>query len=150
MVNYIIENKEKLERVADGEMAIRNYKICKSIISEAKWEVLSLDDQAHLKKQNEALFWLLTWARGATFRKFAIERGKVIQDERLKRFASKVSVTFVSKLMREHTPLYHVSDRSWLTIVDAKEESSSEEEFTDDSSDSSSEDTSDEDEGNDT
>ena len=87
------------------------------------------------------MYWLLIWARGATFKKFALERGKVIKDERLKRFASKVSVTFVSKIMREHTPLYHVSDKSWLTIVDAKEDSSSEEEWTtdddDDDSDSS-------------
>ena len=33
--------------------------------------------------------------------------------------------------MKEHTPLYHVSEKSWLTVVDAKEDSSSEEEFTD-------------------
>ena len=123
-------------------MTVHNFRICKAIIKEAKWEVLTKEDMDHLRKQNVALFWLLTWARGATFRKFAIERGKVIQDERLKRFASKVSVTFVSKIMREHTPLYHVSDKSWLTVVDAKEDSSSEEEWTteDDDDSSSSED----------
>ena len=98
-----------------------------------------------LKKKNEALYWLLIWARGSTFRKFAIERGKVIQGERLKRFASKVSVMFVSKIMKDHTPLYHVSEKSWLTVVDAKEESSSEEEITDSGSDESDEE-SDEDE----
>ena len=88
----------------------------------------------NFKKQSEALYWLLVWARGSTFRKFAIERGKVIQGERLKRFASKVSVMFVSKIMRENTPLYHVSDKSWRTIVDAKEDTSSEEEFSDEES----------------
>ena len=138
LVDYIIENKEKMKKVAEGQMTVHNFRICKAIIKEAKWEVLTKEDMDHLRKQNVALFWLLTWARGATFRKFAIERGKVIQDERLKRFASKVSVTFVSKIMREHTPLYHVSDKSWLTVVDAKEDSSSEEEWTTEDDDDSS------------
>ena len=141
LVDHIIKNKERMGKVAEGDMTVHNYKICKAIISEAKWEVVTNKDMDHLRKQNEALYWLLIWARGATFKKFALERGKVIKDERLKRFASKVSVTFVSKIMREHTPLYHVSDKSWLTIVDAKEDSSSEEEWTtdddDDDSDSS-------------
>ena len=137
LVDYIINNKEKMKKVAEGKMAVHNYKICKEIIKEAKWEVLTNDDMDHLRKQNEALFWLLTWARGSTFRKFAIERGKVIKGDRLKRFASKVSVTFVSKIMREHTPLYHVNDKSWLTIVDAKEGSSSEEDWTTEEDDSS-------------
>ena len=45
-------------------------------------------------------------------------------------------------LQPSYTPLYHVSDKSWLTVVDAKEDSSSEEEWTteDDDDSSSSED----------
>ena len=60
-------------------MTVHNFRICKAIIKEAKWEVLTKEDMDHLRKQNVALFWLLTWARGATFRKFAIERGKLFK-----------------------------------------------------------------------
>ena len=98
---------------------------------------LTKEDMDHLRKQNVAFFgyWLgLVVLRS----EICYWTRKVIQDERLKRFASKVSVTFVSKIMREHTPLYHVSDKSWLTVVDAKEDSSSEEEWTTEDDDDSS------------
>ena len=131
LVDFLVENRDHLVRVAEGEMSVHTFELCNSMIKEAGWTSRRKGVMDVLKKKNEALYWLLIWARGSTFRKFAIERGKVIQGERLRRFASKVSVMFVSKIMKEHTPLYHVSEKSWLTVVDAKEESSSEEEFTD-------------------
>ena len=134
LVDFLVANRQRLVDVAEGAMSVHTFKLCNAIVEEAGWHTIKSSTMETLKKQSEALYWLLVWARGSTFRKFAIERGKVIQSERLKRFASKVSVMFVSKIMRENTPLYHVSEKSWLTVVDAKEDTSSEEEFSDEES----------------
>ena len=58
----------------------------------------------------------------------------VVGDLRLKRYALRTSVKFVSTIMREHTPLYYTNPLGWISgVVDdegtSSEESSSESDY---------------------
>jgi hypothetical protein len=93
-----------------------------------------LTKQAGPPCEDEGCYWLLNWVRGAVFRTYSTERLAVVGDLRLKRYALRTSVKFVSTIMREHTPLYYTNPLGWISgVVDdegtSSEESSSESDY---------------------
>ncbi len=117
LVDHLLRNREQMLRIADGGMTAQRYRMLKDAIDEAGWTSMTPADLALIRKKDEGCFWLLAWVRSSTFRKFSTERLKVVGDARLRRYALRTAVTFVSGVMREHTPLYYVSGKSWISAV---------------------------------
>ena len=65
-------------------------------------------------------------------RSHAQARLAVVGEARLKRYALRTAVKFVSNIMRDHTPLYYTSEKSWINIVSDDDD---EEDFTSSSDD---------------
>ena len=117
LVDHLLRNREQMLRIADGGMTPQRYRMLKDAIDEAGWTSMTPADLAFIRKKDEGCFWLLCWVRSSVFRKFSTERLKVVGDARLRRYALRTAVTFVSDVMREHTPLYYVSGKSWISAV---------------------------------
>ena len=140
LVNHLLKNREQMLNIAEGGMAPQRFSILKAALEEVGWSSQRPAEMKAIRKKDEACFWLLCWLRGSVFRKFSTERMAVVGEERLRRYALRTAVKFVSTVMRNHTPLYYSSGKTWMTVVDddSEESAGGSDEFSDASSDYSS------------
>ena len=136
LVDHLLKNREQMLRVAEGEMLPQRFSIVKDALEEAGWSSQRREEMNKIRKKDEACFWLLCWLRGSVFRKFSTERMAVVGKERLERYALRTAVKFVSNVMRNHTPLYYSSGKSWINSVedDSEEDVPDSDEYSDSSS----------------
>lgn len=140
LVDHLVKNREQMLRVAAGGMTTQRFQIVKAALEEAGWSSQRPAEMNAIRKKDEACFWLLCWLRGSVFRKFSTERMEVVGEQRLHRYALRTAVKFVSNVMRNHTPLYYSSGKSWISGVqdDSEEDMDSDDMLSDSSSDYSS------------
>ena len=134
LVTHLIANREQMNDIANGGMTAQRYRALKGALDEAGWSTMRPAQLEAVRKKDEGCYWLLNWVRGAVFRTYSTERLAVVGDLRLKRYALRTSVKFVSTIMREHTPLYYTNPLGWISgVVDdegtSSEESSSESDY---------------------
>jgi hypothetical protein len=142
LVSHLLQNREQMLCVADGGMTPQRFVVVKAALEEAGWSSQRRAEMNAIRKKDEACYWLLCWLRGSVFRKFSSERMAVVGEERLQRYALRTAVKFVSTVMRNHTPLYYSSGRSWITSVEEDEggeDGGDSDEYSESSSDYSSE-----------
>ena len=140
LVTHLLSNREQMNKIAAGEMTPQRYVALKSALDEAGWSSMRPSQLQTIRKKDEGCYWLLMWVRGAVFRKYSTERLAVVGDIRLKRYALRTSVKFISTIMREHTPLYYTNPLGWIAGVVDDEGTSSEESSSDDDYDDSEDD----------
>jgi hypothetical protein len=138
LVNHLLKNREQMNVIAAGGMTSQRYLVLKGALNEAGWSSMRPAQLESIRKKDEGCFWLLNWIRGAVFRSYSTERLAVVGDKRLKRYALRTSVKFVSNIMREHTPLYYTNPLGWISGVKDDEGTSSEESSSEDDFDSDS------------
>jgi len=128
LINHLLSNRDQMNRIASGEMTPQRYAALKGALDEAGWSTMRPAQLKAIRKKDEGCYWLLVWVRGSVYRKYSTERLAIVGEDRLKRYALRTSVKFVSNIMREHTPLYYTNPKGWIAGVEDDEGTSSEDE----------------------
>ena len=117
VIDHLLSRFKLMKTIAEGN--VERYELVYAMLEEADFLVMTPTDLEFIKKKDAGCYQLLVWIRGSALRKFAKERLRTVADQRLRRLALDASMKFVSKIMREHTPLYYVSGKTWINVVDA-------------------------------
>ena len=139
LCTHLLANRDQMNRIANGDMTPQRYRALKGALDEAGWASMRPKQLEIIRKKDEGCYWLLVWIRGSVYRKYSTERLAVVGEVRLKRYALRTSVKFISNIMREHTPLYYTNPKGWINATKDDEGTSSEESSSSDDDDDSEE-----------